>query len=648
MTRVRHCVVRAIVRQPWLFDDPDTLARAITSLVGEVLAMRLATQLDRVGQTGRLGIVAMRLALPVPAVLVLAGEGATGSGGRRLPSFAAEVAVHVAASDAVREAVERVTLQPIEAGKGMPGPDAPRHPGTGAGPGSADPSDATAASAQPDAGAPFTPATRRLTAAVERALLAAARLGRLPDLLRRADPALLAEWAGLLAAAAAGPAPRTAPGAAGPAHPDRPGPTPPPRPAAHRRRLTGPPPGTGSSAEERPAPATSPAAAGYSEDARLEAAVVAVLAELPGTPPVSARLLTAATVAARLDLSPSDPRLWRALGGTAPAGGEPASAPAAPPLAAPATWAAPPAQPEPLARPRAARLELEVASVLPFLLVGPLDDLGLLDVVAAALAGPGWADLLTAFAAALARKTLPAPTDGWLHQPEVAATVAAFTGKERPPDGATAERLSQVAWRWWPVVNEALTATLADLRTPGSPLVMARSGAGLVVADIDGVAPMLWDADVAAAERLWETCGRPPVVGDPGGPWAPSMSDEASAGNDWEAVDQLHWLVTLLAERPAGGRSGLAPGLDAPVGLLSGVVLAALAWELWHDHERPHPALALWRLGDLGGRVSLEPDRLVVRMPLGRRHADLADRRLLRTVDEVPWLPGRRLELVGG
>jgi hypothetical protein len=151
---------------------------------------------------------------------------------------------------------------------------------------------------------------------------------------------------------------------------------------------------------------------------------------------------------------------------------------------------------------------------------------------------------------------------------------------------------------------------------------------------------------VAATRHLWETCGRPPVLGDAGGPWAASLSGDA--GGDPEPVDHLDGLVALLAERPAGGHAGFVPELDAPLGLLAGVALAALAWELWHDHERPHPALALWRLGDLDGRVSLEPDRLSVRMPLGRRHADLADRGLLRTVDEVPWLPGRRLELLGG
>jgi hypothetical protein len=81
---------------------------------------------------------------------------------------------------------------------------------------------------------------------------------------------------------------------------------------------------------------------------------------------------------------------------------------------------------------------------------------------------------------------------------------------------------------------------------------------------------------------------------------------------------------------------------------LAAVGLAVIAWELWRRHEDTHPAMALRRLGDLDGRVSLERDRVEVRMPLGRRHADLRDSGLLRTVPEVAWLDGRRLELTGG
>jgi hypothetical protein len=293
-----------------------------------------------------------------------------------------------------------------------------------------------------------------------------------------------------------------------------------------------------------------------------------------------------------------------------------------------------------------ARRELEVASILPFLLVGPLDSLGVLDAVAAAMAGPGWSDLLAAFAAGLARKALPAPSQGWWQPVEVAATVAAFTGQDHLPDGAASDRLGRAVDRWWPVVSEALTAMLVDLRTPGAPLLVTRSPGGLVAAGADGLAPLLWDGDEAAVRRLWERCARPPVLADPSlaGPLA-----RLDPIDDPAQVDPLDQLVALAGERPASGRADLARALDAPASLVAGVALAALAWELWQRHgERTHPAMAARRLADLDGRVILEPDRVTVRMPLGRRHADLRDSGLLGTVPAVPWLDGRRLELEGG
>jgi hypothetical protein len=301
--------------------------------------------------------------------------------------------------------------------------------------------------------------------------------------------------------------------------------------------------------------------------------------------------------------------------------------------------------------------EVEVASVLPFLLVGPLDDLGVLDAVAAALAGPGWQELLTAFAGGLARKALPPPADGWLQPPAVAATVAAFAGQDQLPDGAATERLGQTVDRWWPVVEETLTAELVDLRAPDSPLVVTGSPGGLVAADADGLAPLLWDADPDAVRQLWERCGRPAVLADAlasGRLATPARSDDGGraeplAEDDGGRAEPLAELVALAEERPAAGRAHLAPELDAPLGLLAGVALAALAWELWNRHgEHTHPALAIRRLGDLDGRVRLERDRVNVTMPLGRRHADLRDSGLLRTIDAVPWLHGRRLELEGG
>ena len=683
--RVRHCTVRVIVRQPWLFADPQALSVAITCLVTDVLAIRLSTRLDRIGQPAHLGTVAMRAMLPAPVVLGLADQAPSGPAGRRLPSFSAEVAVHDAASGALRAAFEQIAFElsgwredPDD--RSRAGPDGRRgEPGQAAG-----------------TGAITSRAAERLVAAVGGTLLAAVRLGRLRQLLQQGGPALAAEWVRLLTSAAGSPLlsvtteagvpavrPATADdrsgqagtrsrgqrqasagagdGAVGPNGRDavvveagsRAGSeTPegrPSEPAASRAPSTAAEAAVGGAIIESGGEAPErepPESATYGEPptaADVEVAAHGVLDALEGTADAaSVRLEAAASLAARLHLFPSDPRAWHAL--------EPllAHATAGPEDASGAEMPGPPAQASPLSGRRhpPARRELGVASVLPFLLVGPLDDLGVLDAIAAALAGPGWSELLTAFAAALARKVLPPPANGWRQPTEVTATVAAFVGHEHSLDRAATERLGRTADRWWPVVEEALTAELVDLRAEGSPLVVTRSPGGLVAADADGLAPLLWDGDNNAVRRLWERCGRPAVLAD-----ASLATSLAALGpsDDPAQLEPLAELVALAGERPAGGRADLAPQLDGPISLVAGVALAALAWELWQRHrERTHPALAVRRLGDLDGRVSLEPDRVIVRMPLGRRHADLRDSGLLRTVVAVPWLDGRSLELQGG
>ena len=213
----------------------------------------------------------------------------------------------------------------------------------------------------------------------------------------------------------------------------------------------------------------------------------------------------------------------------------------------------------------------------------------MLDAVTAALAGPDWPDLLAAFAGCLARKALPPPAAGWLQPPEVTATVAAFTGQAHVPDGSACERLGRAVTRWWPVVQEAVAAELAGLRAEGAPLVVTPSPGGLVLADADGLVPLLWDADADAARRLWENCGRPPVLVHPA--LAPAGLQALRPAPDRVHTRPLAELVALAGRRPASGRAGLAPELEAPLGLLASVGLAALAWELWHRHgERTHPA----------------------------------------------------------
>jgi hypothetical protein len=377
----------------------------------------------------------------------------------------------------------------------------------------------------------------------------------------------------------------------------------------------------------------------------VTAAVEAAVAGLNRRDTPADRLQAATVSAAGLRLAPSDPRIHHVLDRLLPGPLEAAPLPVLLPSPSPPDG---PQSPPPHA---GGAHDRHVASVLPFLLLGPLEDLGLLDAVAASLPEAGWSALLSAFAAGLARKVLPLPVGGWRTTEEATAAVATFTGEEHPPEGDRAEDLERTMPTWWPVVEQTLGATLAALHAPGSPLAVVPSSQGWIVADAEGVLPLAWDADPDAIQRLWTATGRPPVLGDAalvrsvtGRP--PPAGDGGAA--DEATADALAELTCLFDERPASGRVDLARAIDGPLGLLAGVALAVVAWELWHDREFSHPALALRRLGDLDGRVLREPDRVAVRLPLGRRHADLAAAGLLRPVHGVPWLGGRSVELLGG
>ena len=94
-----------------------------------------------------------------------------------------------------------------------------------------------------------------------------------------------------------------------------------------------------------------------------------------------------------------------------------------------------------------------------------------------------------------------------------------------------------------------------------------------------------------------------------------------------------------LAASPALGRSLL---------LAAGLGLGTLAWTLWREREPTDPLLALERFADLSARVSFEPHRVRVRLPLGPRHSDLSAHGLLADVRGVPWFGDRVVEFSGG
>ncbi|MEV4319040.1 hypothetical protein [Actinocrispum sp. NPDC049592] len=334
---------------------------------------------------------------------------------------------------------------------------------------------------------------------------------------------------------------------------------------------------------------------------------------------------------------------------------------------------------EPLVEVRAAKAETQVWSVLPFLLAGPLARTGYLDAVGPALAGVQVDASL--FAAALAYKVLGVVERGWRRQERDHEVAAAFAGLEPVPDLVSFARQVRPAL---PVLDSVLALSLCRGHDFGLPLVLTGVDDHLLLVDSQGTFPIAWAADVAGIVPHWEACGRPPVLvctsslpsgcfrdlaaagipfltdvrplrGDPGkrlpwrSPlWTHGVSDVRLAAELPEHAARVADLVqALVVERPAvppdtGG------DLDRSLTLAAGLGLGTIAWMLWRDRETPDPVLALRRFTDLDGMVRFSPEAVHVRVPLGRRHADLLRAGLLADVSDVVWLGGRTLTFSGG
>lgn len=325
--------------------------------------------------------------------------------------------------------------------------------------------------------------------------------------------------------------------------------------------------------------------------------------------------------------------------------------------------------------------ETRVCGALPFLLAGPLARTGYLDALGPTLAG---ADLLgeaPLFAAALAYKVLGTPERGWRRTPADHATAAAFAGLESVPDlGVFARRVRQAL----PVLDGVLALSVCRGHDPAEPLVIAGVDGGLLLVDARGMFPIAWTRDVAGLLPHWVACGRPavavcdsplpvdclrdlvsagvvfvtdvrPLRGDPVTrlPWRSPLWTSGGAGPGLAAAlpayaDRVAELAGELftARRAVLRDSGDA--LDRGVALAASVALGMIAWTLWRDRETTDPVAALTRFADLEATVRYGADAVQVRLPLGRRHADLLRHGALTDVHDVVWLDGRTLTFSGG
>jgi hypothetical protein len=331
---------------------------------------------------------------------------------------------------------------------------------------------------------------------------------------------------------------------------------------------------------------------------------------------------------------------------------------------------------------------VEVRSALPFLVAAALERIGVLDRTGDALAGAGLDDEAPIFATALAYQCLGPLARGWRRPDTDHHDAAAFTGRpedEPEPDLVAFARRAATAL---PLVDAVLGLAVAAGHEPGRALAVTRvagdHGGGLLLAEVDGAFPVAWAENVDGLLPCWRAAGEPVtvLVGEPVGSaavremcasgvpllaafpptrgerwqrlpgrqrlWASEPAAVPPAGFDPEPIaEALDRQMADAAQRAAvpldGGRA-----LQRTVTLAAGIGLATIAWQLWRDREPTDGPLAAERFGDLSAVVTHTPDEVRVRLPLGRRHADLDRSGLLADVPGVFWLGGRTLRFSGG
>ncbi|HMG57984.1 MAG TPA: hypothetical protein VK601_31000, partial [Kofleriaceae bacterium] len=337
----------------------------------------------------------------------------------------------------------------------------------------------------------------------------------------------------------------------------------------------------------------------------------------------------------------------------------------------------------PVAIRRTTGTEIEIRSVLPFLLLPALHHAGWLDTASTLLAAHDLAPAAFALAAGLAAKVLDPLERGWSRSRADRVVIAAFCGTDEAiPDAqvaAAAARLRPIL----PALDAALRGTIARARRP-LPLVLWRDDRGWLLLDTDGMvalathaelrpvvlaaptAPIIVPAafaDGATLEqiefanarflsdaprsrdeswRMFAGLDRRMITNDTATPIPHLVAVTAGLDTTLALAEEL---AGALAERPAIPRHPLT-AFEATCTLAATAALADLGARLF-PAEPTTPVLALTRFRDLDARVRFKPDRVVVRVPLGRRHADLVRHGALGELARIPWLDGRAIDLGG-
>jgi len=370
-----------------------------------------------------------------------------------------------------------------------------------------------------------------------------------------------------------------------------------------------------------------------------------------------------------------------------PGDAAPASSPAARSMHAPHRPAQARARTRALPARQANRQSVAVDSVLPFIVTGVLARRGYVAGLRAALACADRLDDAGCFGAALACKLSPPPHRGWERSPATARLAAVMSGLDEPPDNARMDGflrgLSSVCA---PLDASLWPASRAARKQPGI-LVDRLDGQTWVAFDIASSQPIGWfgtsdevlRVDDLLPGRLWWLA---PGAADSDLPdalvgralHAVALGPQPRAPG-WQRAGEMLWTSEPLLRRHAAEllrvfdearellaathsafierrplvipACGSASRAEFSVTLAVCSALGEIADTLWHEREPTPALLALSRLGDLGGTVSIEDSRVLVRPALGLRFMDLGKHGFLRDIAGVPWWPGRRVEFAG-
>lgn len=340
--------------------------------------------------------------------------------------------------------------------------------------------------------------------------------------------------------------------------------------------------------------------------------------------------------------------------------------------------------------------EFNIRSALPFLLLGPLSQIGYLDTLAATLETANLTAESALFAAALAGKVLPPPERGWRRDPEDLAVIAAFAGLEAPPPGdALAEFARKITGHLTPL-DSLVSYTLVKGHNPGAAMMLhqtraANGGTGILLVELEGLFPVAWARDFPSlrptlryfSETLLlvqQTSARvdtlreldaagfrfitdaPPTRGES---WRElrQPSRERLYTNDCETkpatlvriaeplsemAEQSEMLWSALTVKRPAIPTARHSELELSLTMAAALALGTISWVLWRERETTTPLLALERFGNLPGRVRFTSNSVQLNLPLGRRQQDLRDHGFLTDLRDIPWLGGRKIEFLGG